>query len=57
MGKKTFCICLSVIVTLVLAMVLTAWRFPPRTEWDVCYEMTNSRITWDGAGYNGIYTK
>lgn len=55
MSRKAFYISLSVIVTLVLAMVLTWIRFPPRTEWDVSYEMVNSRIEWKGAGYSGIY--
>lgn len=55
MEKRTFCICLSIIATLILAMVITAVRFPPHTEWDVCYEMTNQRIEWTGAGHSGIY--
>ena len=57
MSRKVFCISLSVIMTVILAMVFTYLRFPPHTEWDTCYEMVNSRIEWEGAGYSGIYHK
>ena len=26
-----------------------------KQEWTVSYPMANSGISWDGAGYNGIY--
>lgn len=55
MSRKAFVVALSVIMTVILGMIITAVRFRPEPAWDVCYEMVNSRIEWTGAGYNGIY--
>ena len=57
MSRRAFWISLGVIAAVVLGMAITAVRFPPHTEWDVCYEMANARIGWEGAGYSGIYGK
>ena len=55
MSRRTFWISMS-IMTVVLGMLifLNIWveREP---ECDVSYPMVNKNITWEGAGYNGIY--
>ena len=55
MSRRTFWISMS-IMTVVLGMLifLNIWveREP---ECDVRYPMVNQNITWEGAGYNGIY--
>ncbi len=42
-----------------IAIVLAAWlAFMPmeaHTEPDTVYEMVNQRISWEGAGYSGIW--
>jgi len=59
-NKGTFTIiCLLVLVCLVVLWVLTAcgvfddWTWKPA----VSYPMTNAKVTWTGAGYNGIYAR
>lgn len=39
------------IITLVQNCALAAQEH----DWDVCYEMTNKGVTWEGAGYSGVY--
>ena len=55
MSRRTFWISMS-IMTVVLGMLifLNIWveREP---ECDVSYPMVYQNITWEGAGYNGIY--
>ena len=45
-----------------IAIILAAWFafFTPvekHTAPDAVYPMVNQRITWEGAGYSGIYAK
>ena len=55
MSKRVFMVSLGILVTVALAMIMTAIRFRPEPAWDVSYEMANSQIEWSGAGYSGIY--
>ena len=47
----------AIIIAAVALEILSGFLFGRGVEaaWDVCYNMTNQRIEWGGAGYNGIY--
>ncbi len=53
-GKAIFMlfVVLAVVVAVVLLAVLPA---EARTEPDVIYPMVNQKITWEGAGFSGIW--
>ena len=53
MSRRTFWISMS-IMTVVLGMLIFLNIWVER-EPDVSYPMVNQNITWEGAGYNGIY--
>jgi len=55
MSRRTFWISMSIMaVVLGMLVYLNIWveREP---EPDVSFPMVNQNITWEGAGYNGIY--
>ena len=57
MSKKSFRICLSVMMVVIAALIwmnCTAERGPKP---DKVIPMANARIEWTGAGYSGIYGK
>ena len=47
----------AIIIAAVALEILSGFLFGRgvKAAWDVCYNMTNQRIEWGGAGYNGIY--
>ena len=44
-----------VLLTVVAVVVLALLPAEAHTEPDVVYPMVNQGITWEGAGYNGIW--
>ena len=59
MGRKSFAICAGIIaVVMGIMLYLNFWWKPaPNYEWTEIIEMANQKITWEGAGYDGIYTR
>ena len=57
MGRKTFVVCMSVMAVIIGALVWANIWVMREPEPDVVYPMTNQRIVWKGAGYNGIWEK
>lgn len=54
MSRKTFCICMAVILAVFAGLMWWAFSDADTEEtWDASYEMTNRRIEWTGAGYGG----
>ena len=55
MGKRTFRVCMSILAVVITGLIwLNIKQETEKQTWDVCYEMTNKRIEWTGAGYSGI---
>ena len=57
MSARSFKISVIILAAVIAALVWLNISVKPRTPWDVCLEMANSRIEWSGAGYNGIYER
>lgn len=57
MSARSFKISVIILAAVIAALVWLNISVKPRTPWDVCFEMTNSRIEWNGAGYNGIFER
>lgn len=57
MGRKAFVVCMSVMAVIIGALVWANIWVMREPEPDVVYPMTNQRIVWKGAGYNGIWEK
>ncbi len=58
MSRKTFQITMcfmAVIIGMLIFLNIAEENWEP--EPDVVYPMTNQRIVWQGAGYNGIWAK
>ena len=55
MSRKTFGIFISVLAAVVIALAGMNIAAANEKTWDVSYRMTDTRIEWAGAGYNGIY--
>ena len=55
MEKKTFRICMSIMVLVIAALVWLNCTAEKGPEPDTVYQMVNARIEWSGAGYSGIY--
>ena len=56
MSRRTFWISMSIMtVVLVMLIFLNIREAGREPEYDVSYQMVNQHITWEGAGYNGIY--
>lgn len=53
-GKAIFML-LVVLLAVVAAVVLAVLPAEAHTEPDVIYPMVNQHITWEGAGYDGVY--
>ena len=51
--KTALCVCLLLAVIIAGAVGLSLEK--PHTPPDKTYPMTNARIVWEGAGYNGVY--
>ena len=57
-SRTAITIVAGAIITAAVALeILAGFLFGKgvKAAWDVCYNMTNQRIEWGGAGYNGIY--
>jgi hypothetical protein len=52
--KTGLCICFLLAVIVAGAVGLSLEK--PHTTPDRTYPMTNTRIVWEGAGYNGVYS-
>jgi hypothetical protein len=52
--KTALCVCLLLAVIVAGAVGLSLEK--PHTTPDKTYPMTNARIVWCGAGYNGVYS-
>lgn len=52
--KTALCVCLLLVVIVAGAVGLSLEK--PHTTPDKTYPMTNARIVWSGAGYNGVYS-
>ena len=50
-------ICGMVAIILAVWMSIMAMKEADRIKPDVEYPMVNQHITWEGAGYSGIYAK
>ncbi len=46
---------LVVLLAVVAVVVLAVLPAEAHTEPDVIYPMVNQHITWEGAGYDGVY--
>lgn len=57
MSKKTFIILISALAIAISAMIWVIIKQDDRSEWNVCYPMTNRNVEWTGAGYSGIYRR
>lgn len=58
MSRKTFRITMcfmAVIIGMLIFLNIAEENWEP--EPDVSYPMTNQKIVWQGAGYNGIWAK
>ena len=55
MSARSFRISAIILAAVIAALAWLNISVKPRTPWDTCHEMANSRIEWSGAGYNGIY--
>ena len=55
MEKLSFRIALGILAVVMVVMILLNVQQARGLEPDVVVPMTNSRIAWSGAGYNGIY--
>ena len=53
-GKAIFMLFI-VLLTVVAVVLLAVLPAEAHTEPDVVYEMVNKNITWEGAGYSGIW--
>ena len=53
-GKAIFMLFI-VLLAVVAVVVLAVLPAEAHTEPDVVYEMVNQNITWEGAGYSGIW--
>lgn len=57
MEKRTFCVLLSIISTVIALLIWLNISVKQETPYDAVYEMANKRIEWSGAGYSGIYAR
>ena len=57
MEKRTFCVLLSIISTVIALLIWLNISVRPATPYDAVYEMANQKIEWSGAGYSGIYAR
>lgn len=55
MSRRTFWISMSIMTVVLGMLIFLNIRVEREPEPDVSYQMVNQRITWEGAGYNGIY--
>ena len=55
MSKRAFRICASILAAVTIALIGMNIAADADKTWDVCFEMTNRRVEWTGAGYSGIY--
>ena len=55
MERKTFRICLSIMVMVIAALIWLNCTVQPGTKPDRVIPMANAKIEWTGAGYSGIY--
>ena len=53
-GKAIFML-LVVLLAVVAVVVLAMLPAEAHTEPDMIYPMVNQHITWEGAGYDGVY--
>ena len=53
-SRKRFFLLAGIAIAAVIALLWVSFGKATGSKYDVCYEMTNQRIEWTGAGYNGI---
>lgn len=58
MSKRAFGISMAILTVVIGMLVFLNIREDAREEaCDMSFPMVNQNITWEGAGYNGIYGK
>lgn len=55
MERRGFRIAVCILAAVIVVLAGLNIRQAQIKTWDVCYEMTNQRVEWTGAGYSGIY--
>jgi len=55
MSRKTFWITLSILIVVIGVLLYMDFGIEKEPKCDAVYPMANQHITWEGAGYNGIY--
>lgn len=55
MGKRAFRITISIMAAVLLALIGMNKAIDNKKTWDVCYEMTNTNVTWLQTFHSGAW--
>lgn len=55
MGKRAFRITISIMAAVLLALIGMNKAIDNEKTWDVCYEMTNTNVTWLQTFHSGAW--
>lgn len=57
MSKRAFGITLAIVVAAIMLEILAGYFAGKAIEktWDVCYEMTNTKISWEQTFHPGVW--